>query len=168
MNTNWCRILKVAVISVVAITLMAGCVGTPSPASETSSTPSPSSINWPAQGKRPDGILGLPTPVTLTAEDKSLLTLIAQGPVYQLLGSKFEWLAIIWDENAVPATVWTLDEDAALKGVPEYINPNALWYPAATVTLIGTSVVYQKQVAVDYDSFRVVYTAVLSTQNIAP
>jgi hypothetical protein len=134
------------------------CACNEAPVDSSAPTASLTQAVWPKQGTRPSGILGLPMPVTLTLEEKSLILLIAQGSWYQVQVVSFQWYAIIWSDTAAVATVWAVDEQAALTGIPTYINPNALWYPGITVTYTEGGITYKKQVAVDYDSYRVVYS----------
>jgi hypothetical protein len=171
------RLLKIVFLILVALTpLLAGCVkqDAPTDTTPTATSDSPLQTAWPTQGVRPNGVLGLTNPVPLNDEDKSLLTLIAQGSWSSVEFVSFGWYAIIWAAS-VPLTVWLVDEQTAIKGIPDYINPNALWYPGITVThteggvpitytsggitvttMLG-AITYGKQVAVDYDSFRTVY-----------
>jgi len=152
------RLLKILLLALLMmVPFLGGCIKA-SPPEGTAQTAPPPTTTWPKQGSRPSGILGLPTPVALTLEDKAVITLIAQGSWYQVELASFQWYAIIWADSAVPATVWAVDEQTAAVCLPSYINPNALWYPGVVVTHSAGGTTYQKQVAVDYDSYRVVYS----------
>jgi len=104
--------------------------------------------------------MGLPMPVTLTDEDKDRFSFVARisSSVFEVEATSFLWVAIIWTNSSVVDTVWVLDEQTALKGIPANVNPNALWYPGVTLTHIEGNITYQMQVAYDYDSEMIVYS----------
>ena len=159
------RLLKGSVLSLlVLMPLVGGCVKSSAPSVETTGIPRPTTpigTDWPTQGPRPYGILGLPMPVTLSQEDKDRISFVARSSssFLQVDVTSFQWYAIVWAASSVPATVWVVDEQTAAKGIPSYVNPNALWYPGVTLTRVVGNITYQAQVAYDYDSERKVYSS---------
>ena len=161
-------ILNIAFLLLLALTALSGGCTKASPTDSVAQTTSPTQTAWPTQGTRPLGILGLPTPLTITYEEKSVILLIAQGSWYQVEVVSFQWYAIIWADSSVVASVWAVDEQALAKGIPSYVNPNSLWYPGITVTHTEGGITYKKEVAVDYDSYRVVYSTGVFTPGGTP
>jgi hypothetical protein len=158
------RLLKIAVLLLLTlILLLGGCHKAAPPDGTAGSLPTTSipQVNWPKQGTRPAGVLGLPMPVTLNQEDMDRISFVARtnSSWYQVEVKSFEWYAIVWADSSVPSTVWVVDEQTAAKGIPSYVNPNALWYPGMTLTHTEGGISYQIQVAFDYDSEKLVYSS---------
>ncbi|MDD5095401.1 MAG: hypothetical protein PHV74_13640 [Dehalococcoidia bacterium] len=127
------------------------------------SSPPPPKTDWEKGSPPPVGIGGWQQPRPLTEVEKAQVVEIAlnspevsdwlQGRTdYRM--APIDWYAIVWsDEKA--GTWWASEYRIVDEGIPDYISPDALWYPGVTIA-VGQGTIYQMQVAVDLDAGKTV------------
>jgi hypothetical protein len=124
----------------------------------------PPRTDWRTSAPPPAALPGLATPHILTdAEKADVLRIVLEYPTtanwlngrtdYRV--THYEWYALVWAADGIREAYYAVGEvEFAASGIPNYVNPNAYWYPGLTIA-VGDWDIYQMQIAVGLSSGKV-------------